>query len=131
MIIIGRPPGANGSFSHCLTMNSCILSLVLDSSQSVCFPRPMGYCSISKVSVFRQNTRLSGTFLFLKNFIITVPWSRASRICGISAELPNAMRAMLSGPADRGDLMLMIGCTESLAFIVTASRFTNSSERHP
>lgn len=49
----------------------------------------------SKVSVLRQNILFSGLLLpLLKNLTITVPWSKAWRICGISAPLDMDIRDM-------------------------------------
>ena len=78
--------------SHATLIN-CLSIYVLDSSARVCLPLAIGYCKTSNVSVLRQNILFWGLFL-RKNLIITVPWSRAWRICGISAPSPSAIRAM-------------------------------------
>lgn len=67
-------------------------SCILVSSERVLLPRVMGYCRISKVSVFKQKILLSGFLLRRKNRIMIVPWSSAAKICGISAAPSKAMR---------------------------------------
>ena len=87
-----------------LTIRSCPLALLnlLDSSESVSRPLVMGYWSISKVSVFRQKIRFSGLVLrLLKKRTMNVPWSRAFRICEMSAPPPSPGRVdILPGGTD-------------------------------